>query len=1054
MLKPFQIRDLHRSSSQDNLAASHNLDHAVVEDRSTLQSCHQGIVRLSATDYDEITVNHPRARLTYVDEDDDELITVGSSLELSQRLEEPVDTSANSQPTLESIAPEPMHIFDIRRSNSVKNLWKKFEYKPHLEDGQDRNEIGTGPTAADASQSNAQEEPSTSRENPGPATTDDPEPLLAAFEAEMARILNATNTVRDGNSQPEPPAEPPARAESNDRRQHPSDAFAHALHNLVEGAEMISAGVRSRLPEFERQLQNVQRTLPEHVGSSVQVALAALDSQARSLIQALNNASTVGGQRAGNLFQTELPTPAATIEGLRNMASELGHMGNTLFEAFESEFRCNASRSQDQGAPGNPQQTELAAGARSNIPAASLEAQQSNPAANCENEKEPLGINTQAAPSTQVGSPESSVLPTNRNADSSMATHQQPESSSPTIPPSPDVHAQFPSLWNRSHPLPHRPHPSPRNVQPPFATPNTFYPPPTFPVPPPLPSVFWPHGPLPPHGHPHGPPPPPPPPPHHHHHHHPPPPPPPPPHGFHPHSPHPGAPHPHAHPHAPHHGPFYPPANALPVPVPPRPRRHRHREWPASHHRQNGNGAAAPEAIHLSQPDSPSSSTARSAETSLFIGNVGFGVHEAMIRDVFASKGFLVDVHLPLDAETGRHAGFGYLRFPSIHAAKAALDALQGAHIDGHSINLEISDHSPITTLDTSQGREENSNQPPAPSELQSSSIAPTRARQASEPQTSGEHGSSDEQRSAPLTVADLCSSDTRHLSRASSSDTSLVGSSLLDSERLNTLYPSLLPEGSPQQPMVSGNTSTQLPDLSREPEERRFPPVSQLDAHFLAERRGGAESSSETSTPRTRSTFRSGAEINSHDSLYGPTPQNLPGAFPQDAQDSFQPRPSSLETDATQQQGDNDRMPTSCYRRRPRTVRSFHPSRRHSGPWDTLRAEETHDNTRPLRRRATERHSLRDGREMSSTNTFNRRSYRSDAIPRPNASTAESGTGRQRSIDDCVSALASLGYGGAEEGGLQRIAVYAAAVDGKVSDAIEMIEEERKAYEQQGSVR
>ena len=953
---------------------------------------------------------------------------MGSSLELSQRLEEPVDTSAISQPALESIAPEPMHIFDIRRSNSVKNLWKKFEYKPHLEDRQDRNEIGTGPTAADASQSNAQEEPSTSCENPGPATTYAPEPLLAAFEAEMARILNATNTVRDGNPQPEPPAEPPARAESNDRRQHPSDAFVNALHNLVEGAEMIGAGVRSRLPEFERQLQNVQRTLPEHVGSSVQVALVALDSQARNLIQALSNASTVGGQRAENLFQAELPTPAATIEGLRNMASELGHMGNTLFEAFESEFRCNASRSQDQGASGNPQQTELAAGAPSDIPAASPEAQQSNPAANCENEKEPSGIDTQAAPSTQVGSPESSVLPTNRNADSSMATHQQPGSSSPTIPPSPDVHAQFPSLWNRSHPLPHRPHPSPRNVRPPFATPNTFYPPPTFPAPPPLPSVFWPHGPPPP------------------------PPPPPPPHGFHPHSPHPRAPHPHAHPHAPHHWPSYPPANALPVP--PRPPRHRHREWPASHNRQNGNGTPAPEAIRRSQPDSHTSFTARSTETSLFIGNVGFGVHEAMIRDVFASKGFLVDVHLPLDAETGRHAGFGYLRFPSIHAAKAALDALQGAHIDGHSINLEISDHSPITTLDTSQGREENSNQPPAPSELQSSSIAPARAMQASEPQASGEHGSSHEQRPAPLTVADLCSSDTRHLSRASSSDTSLVGSSLLDSERLNTLYPSLLPEGSPQQPMASGNTSTQLPDLSREPEERRFPPVSQLDAHFLAERRGGAESSSETSSLRTRSTFQSGVGINSHDSWYGPTPQNLPGAFPQDAQDSFQPHSSSLETDATQQQGDNDRAPASCYRRRPRTVRSFHPSRRHSGPWDTLRAEETHDNTRPLRRRATERHSLRDDREMSSTDTFNRRSYRSDAISRPSTSTAGSRTGRQRSIDDCVSALASLGYGGAEEGGLQRIAVYAAAVDGRVSDAIEMIEEERKAYEQQGSVR
>ncbi|KAE8380041.1 hypothetical protein BDV26DRAFT_150390 [Aspergillus bertholletiae] len=1029
MLKPFQIRDLHRSSSQDSLATSQSLGHTVVEDCSTLPNRHQGIVRLSATDYDEITANHPRARLTYVDDDDEELITVGSSLELSQRLEEPVDTSAIPQPTLESVPHEPMHIFDIRRSNSVKNLWKKFEYKPHLEDRQERNEIGTGPAPADASQSNAQEEPSSSHENPGPATTDVPEPLLAAFEAEMARILNATGTVRDGNAQAEPPAETPARTESNDQRQHPSDAFLHALHNLVEGAEMISAGVRSRLPEFERQLQNVQHTLPEQVGSSVQVALAALDSQARNLIQALNNASAVGGQRAGSFFQTELPTPAATIEGLRHMASELGHMGNTLYEAFESEFRCNVSRSQTQGASENSQPTEVATDVRPDISATPPEAQQSNPAATCENEKEPLNTETQAAPS-----PESVGPPTDRNADPSMASRQQPGSSSPIFPPTPDVNTQYPSLWSRSHPLPHRPHPSSRNARPPFATPNTFYTPPTFPVPPHLPPLFWshhgppPHGPPPPHRHPHGPP--------HQH----PPPPPPPPHGFHPHPHHPHAPHPHA----PHHGPFYPPPGGLPIP--PRPPRHRHREGPVSRHRQYGSGVPAPEAIRHSEHDSSSSSTANPAGTSLFIGNVGFGVHEAMIRDVFASRGFLVDVHLPLDAVTGRHAGFGYLRFPSTHAAKAALNALQGTHIDGHSINLEISDHSPITTLGTSQGSEENSNPLPAPSELQSSSIAPARAMQAPEPRTSGEQASSNEQSLAPLAVADLCSNNIHQVSGAPSSDTNLVGSSLLDSERLNTLYPSLLPGGLPQQPMAGNGASTQLPDLSREPEERRFPPVSQLDAHFLADRHGGAESLSDASTSRTRRSI--GGE--SQDSLYGPTPRNPPGAFPQDVQDSLPQLPSSLEINAMPQQGDSDRMSSPCHRRRPKSVRSSHLSRRHSGPWDTLRAEETRDDSRPLRRRATERHSLRDSREMSSTNTFNRRSSRSDAMARPSTAT---GVGRQRSIDDCVSALASLGYGSVEEGGLQRIAVYAAAVDGRVSDAIEMIEEERKAYEQQGLI-
>ena len=65
MLKPFQIRDLQVSQQLEQLANPHNPS---------------GIVRISSADYDDIASNHPRARLTYVDEDDDgdETITVSS----------------------------------------------------------------------------------------------------------------------------------------------------------------------------------------------------------------------------------------------------------------------------------------------------------------------------------------------------------------------------------------------------------------------------------------------------------------------------------------------------------------------------------------------------------------------------------------------------------------------------------------------------------------------------------------------------------------------------------------------------------------------------------------------------------------------------------------------------------------------------------------------------------------------------------------------------------------------------------------------------------------
>lgn len=61
MLKPFQIKDLHEASSRyegERFARSNR------------------VVQISTTDYDDLASNHPRARLTYLDEDDGDNIEV------------------------------------------------------------------------------------------------------------------------------------------------------------------------------------------------------------------------------------------------------------------------------------------------------------------------------------------------------------------------------------------------------------------------------------------------------------------------------------------------------------------------------------------------------------------------------------------------------------------------------------------------------------------------------------------------------------------------------------------------------------------------------------------------------------------------------------------------------------------------------------------------------------------------------------------------------------------------------------------------------------------
>ena len=49
--------------------------------------------------------------------------------------------------------------------------------------------------------------------------------------------------------------------------------------------------------------------------------------------------------------------------------------------------------------------------------------------------------------------------------------------------------------------------------------------------------------------------------------------------------------------------------------------------------------------------------------------------------------------------------------------------------------------------------------------------------------------------------------------------------------------------------------------------------------------------------------------------------------------------------------------------------------------------------------------------------------------------------------VQKCVEMLKSLGFGGAEDGGLDRLVVYAQAAAGVLDTALEIIEEERKAW-------
>lgn len=63
----------------------------------------------------------------------------------------------------------------------------------------------------------------------------------------------------------------------------------------------------------------------------------------------------------------------------------------------------------------------------------------------------------------------------------------------------------------------------------------------------------------------------------------------------------------------------------------------------------------------------------------IYVGNLSYDVTEADLNTVFAEYGTVKRVQLPVDRETGRMRGFGFVEMDSDDEETAAIDALDGA---------------------------------------------------------------------------------------------------------------------------------------------------------------------------------------------------------------------------------------------------------------------------------------------------------------------------------------------------------------------------------------
>ncbi|MDB6027045.1 MAG: RNA-binding protein [Verrucomicrobiales bacterium] len=74
----------------------------------------------------------------------------------------------------------------------------------------------------------------------------------------------------------------------------------------------------------------------------------------------------------------------------------------------------------------------------------------------------------------------------------------------------------------------------------------------------------------------------------------------------------------------------------------------------------------------------------------LFVGNLSFNTTENDLQDMFAQHGTVVEANLMTDRMSGRPRGFGFVTMSSPDEAQKAIEALNGASVDGRALNVNV----------------------------------------------------------------------------------------------------------------------------------------------------------------------------------------------------------------------------------------------------------------------------------------------------------------------------------------------------------------------------
>ncbi|HTL56129.1 MAG TPA: RNA-binding protein [Candidatus Limnocylindrales bacterium] len=74
--------------------------------------------------------------------------------------------------------------------------------------------------------------------------------------------------------------------------------------------------------------------------------------------------------------------------------------------------------------------------------------------------------------------------------------------------------------------------------------------------------------------------------------------------------------------------------------------------------------------------------------TKIFVGNISFNTTENDLQDAFAAHGTVIEANLMVDRVSGRPRGFAFVTMSSPEEAQRAIEALNGANLDGRNLTV------------------------------------------------------------------------------------------------------------------------------------------------------------------------------------------------------------------------------------------------------------------------------------------------------------------------------------------------------------------------------